>query len=380
VAPAELKNGLISVDDHVQEPPDLWTNRLPRQKWGDHIPHVERLLDGTERWLSDGETLLEGHVARCGAFMPDRNREPARWEDVPAAAYAPSERLAAMDTAGVDYSVLYPTVAGLAGQAFGRLEDPDLEIACVQAYNDWLIEEWAAASSRFIPQCIVPLGPAETTVAEIRRAVARGHRGVVFPSVPHDLRAVPHVADADYDSIWSVCEELDVPLCVHAGASPTLQNASPPGLAPACAEALDAVTRPVSSTYVLNLFLFSRILLRHPKLQLVMAESSLSWAMLDLEWADHQFEHDGLAHEGYDLRPSEMFHRQVYLSSWFDEVAPFASYIGAGNILWSTNLPLATSSWPRTRETIDRCLQGVTDEERQKVLWSNAASLYRIGR
>ena len=66
-----------------------------------------------------------------------------------------------MDAAGVDYSVLYPTVAGLAGEAFGRLRDPDLELACVQAYNDWLIEEWAAASERFIPQCIVPIWPVE---------------------------------------------------------------------------------------------------------------------------------------------------------------------------------------------------------------------------
>ena len=77
-----------------------------------------------------------------------------------------------MDAAGIDYSVLYPTVAGLAGETFGRLKDPALELACVQAYNDWLIDEWAGASDRFIPQCIVPIGPVEATVTEIRRAVA----------------------------------------------------------------------------------------------------------------------------------------------------------------------------------------------------------------
>ena len=170
-----------------------------------------------------------------------------------------------------------------------------------------------------------------------------------------------------------------MPLCLHAGASPGLQNTAPPSLAPARADALDAVTKPVSSVYVLNLFLFSRILLRHPKLKLVMAESSFSWAMLDLEWADHQFEHDGLAQEGYDLTPSEMFHRQVYLDGWFDEVTPFAAYLGIDNMLWSTNLPLATSTWPRTRETIDRCFRGVPNAAREKVLWGNAAALYQIG-
>jgi predicted TIM-barrel fold metal-dependent hydrolase len=365
---------LISVDDHVQEPPDLWTKRLSKARWGPRIPHVEP-ADGGGLWLVDTQPA-EGFVA--AAFMPDRNREPARWEDVPPAAYDPRQRLRVMDEAGIDYSVLYPTVAGMAGQGFGGIEDPELELACVQAYNDWLIEEWAGASERFIPQCIVPIWPPDATVAEIRRAAALGHRGVVFPAVPHDLRSLPHVAEPDYDPVWSVCEELGLPLCLHAGASSTLQNPGPAGLGPALARALDAVTKPVSSVYVLNLMIFSRILLRHPKLKVVMAESSLSWAMCDLEWSDHQFEHDHLEREGYDMTPLQLFHRQVYLNAWFDDVAPFASYLGAGNILWSTNLPLATSTWPNTKAVIERCLRGVSPEDRQAILWANAAALYGI--
>ncbi|HEX6513758.1 MAG TPA: amidohydrolase family protein [Chloroflexota bacterium] len=363
---------LISVDDHVQEPPDLWTKRL-----GSRGPRVERAAGGTERWLLGDEVLAGGRLAQAAAFMPDGG-EPARWDQVPAAAYSPQARLEAMDAAGIEYSVLYPTVAGLAGQAFGHLQDAELELACVQTYNDWLVEEWAGASKRFIPQCIVPLWPPEAAVAEIRRCVAMGHRGVIFPAVPHDLRRLPHVAEADYEPLWTFCEELAVPLCLHAGASSGLQNTPPGGLPRTLADALDAVTKPVSSVYVLNLFLFSRILLRHPNLRLVLAESALSWAMLDLEWADHQFEHDGLAQEGYDLRPSEMFHRQVFLTSWFDEVAPFVSYLGAENVLWSTNLPLATSPWPAVQQTMGRCLKGLAEEQRDAVLWKNAATLYRI--
>jgi predicted TIM-barrel fold metal-dependent hydrolase len=149
-------------------------------------------------------------------------------------------------------------------------------------------------------------------------------------------------------------------------------------LAPALAEAVDAVTRPVSSVFVISLFSFSRLLLRHPGLQVVLAESGLSWGMLYMEWADHQFEHDGLAREGYELTPSEMFHRQCCFTSWFDEVAPFLEHVSADHVLWSTNFPLATSTWPRTRETIDRCFQGVSAEARAKVLWRNAARLYRL--
>jgi uncharacterized protein len=219
----QVKYGLISVDDHVQEPPELWTQRLSKSRWGERMPRLERTADGRQRWVADGQVLLDGRLARVGALMADRNCEPNRWEEVPPAAYLPSERLKAMDAAGTDYSVLYPTVAGLAGEAFGKLQDPELELACVQAYNDWLIEEWAAASERFIPHCIVPIGPIETTVAEIERAVAKGHRGVIFPSLPMHLRDVPHVSGPEYDPVWRICEELNVPVCLHAGASPELQ-------------------------------------------------------------------------------------------------------------------------------------------------------------
>ena len=135
----QLKYRFISVDDHVQEPPNLWTDRLSKSRWGERIPHLERTSDGSDRWVVDGKILLGGVAARAGALMPDRNCEPIRWDEVPAAAYLPSERLKAMDSAGADYSVLYPTVAGLAGEAFGRIEDSELELACVRAYNDWLI-------------------------------------------------------------------------------------------------------------------------------------------------------------------------------------------------------------------------------------------------
>src|SRR5207249_5367179 len=167
----------------------------------------------------------------------DRNQEPICWNDVPAAAYRPAERLHTMDAAGIDYSVLFPTVAGLAGETFGRIHDPELELACVQAYNDWLIDEWAAASDRFIPQCIVPLAP-EAAAAEVRRAVSRGHKGVIYPSVPMELRDVPHINEPEYDVLWATCQELDVPICFHSGAAAVVQFAAWDGFSPALADAL----------------------------------------------------------------------------------------------------------------------------------------------
>ena len=131
--------------------------------------------------------------------------------------FSARERLKAMDADGVDCAILYPSVSGLAAETFGKLDDSDLELACVQAYNDWLIDEWADVSPRFVPQCIVPIWPMERTVAEIERAVAKGHKGVIYPASPMELRAVPHINEPAYDPLWATCQELGVPLCFHAG-------------------------------------------------------------------------------------------------------------------------------------------------------------------
>ena len=375
----ELKYGFISADDHVQEHPEVWTARMSKAKWGDRIPHVEREADGTERWIVDGKPVDLPGVALAGAAMSDRARDPQRWDDVPGIAFNPNERLTAMDVDGVDYSVLYPSVAGRAGETFGRLPDADLELACVQAYNDWLIEEWADASPRFIPQCIVPLAPIEATVKEIRRAVGKGHRGVVFPSVPMLLREVPHINEPAYDPVWAACQELDVPVCFHSGASRAIQFPSYAGFSAEIAAAMDAITRPVSSVLVVANFLFSRILERFPRLKVVFAETSLAWGAYELELADHQFERQRLHTEGYDLVPSALFKRQCHLVGWFDSTGvKTRAHIGLGNMLWSTNFPQSTSTWPESRQTIDRCFDGVPEKERRQVLVENAARLYKL--
>ena len=85
----QLKYGFISVDDHVQETPNLWVDRL-KKKFGDRVPHLVTAKDGSEQWIFDGQMLLDGRAARAGALMADRNEDPKRWADVPAPAFTPS--------------------------------------------------------------------------------------------------------------------------------------------------------------------------------------------------------------------------------------------------------------------------------------------------
>jgi predicted TIM-barrel fold metal-dependent hydrolase len=375
----ELKHGLISADDHVQEHPQVWTSRMSRQKWGDQIPHVEQQTDGSECWMVAGQRISLPGVAMAGAVTVDRAQAPTRWEDVPAMIYQPQERLKAMDLNGVDCSVLYPIVGGVAAETFGKLCGPDLELACVQAYNDWLIEEWASISPRFVPQCIVPIWPMESAVAEIKRAVGKGHKGVIYPASPMELRDAPHINEPAYDPLWAVCEELGVPLCFHSGASPRIQLRPGDTFSPAVAAAFGGIVRSVSSIAVLANFLFSRVLYRFPKLKVVFAESSLGWGAYELEYADYQADADGLPAEGYSLKPSELFQRQCYFTCWYDRTSlGVRRYLGASNILWSTNFPLATSTWPSTRQHIDLAFDGIGEDDRSRILWRNAATLYAI--
>lgn len=371
-------SSLISVDDHVQETPDLWSQRLSKSKWGDRIPHLATQPDGTQRWVADGQLLPLPGVGVSGALMADRNCTPQTWDEVPKAAYLPAERLRAMDADGVSRSVLYPTVAGTSGDNFGRITDPELELACVRAYNDWLIEEWSSTSERFIAQCIVPLWPVEATVAEIQRAVRMGHKGVVFPAVPMELRDVPHLNDAAYDPVWATCQDLDVPLCFHSGSFHTIEFAAHGYFEGKLAESLKALTQPASLVFVVSNLLLSRILLRFPKLKVVFAESSLGWGTYLLEYGDHQAEQDRLRLEGYP-KLSEMFRRQCYLTGWYDR-APLKSrsYVTAENILWSTNFPRATSTWPTSCDYLARSLDGLPKQAQNLIRCENAARLYGI--
>jgi predicted TIM-barrel fold metal-dependent hydrolase len=373
---------IVSTDDHVVEHPEVWTSRMSAGRFGAHAPRIERQADGADCWVIEGNRLPLLGSGSAAALSPDRTGEPRRFEEIPQQAWKPSQRLAAMDQDGIDYSVLYPSVAGVAGETFARVADPQLELACVQAYNDYLIEEWAAASPRFVPQCLVPLGSVEHAVAEIRRAAGRGHRGVIIPPVPDRLRqGAPHINESAYDPIWSVCQELGLPVCFHAGSLPQLEMAPYDGLSQRLAEAMRAITRPAGSTSIISNFIVSRIAERHPRLKVVFGESTAGLVPYILEVADYAFVQRGLKRQfDYPAALSDFFRRNCYTVSWYDHdsIRQTCRYVGAGNVLWASNFPLATSTWPDSRSFISRFAQHLSETERERVLWGNAAELYKL--
>ncbi len=163
-----------------------------------------------------------------------------------------------------------------------------------------------------------------------------------------ELRDVPHINDSDLRSAcgrlarsWA-CRFVFTPGPLRQFKFPRtkdIRRRLPPRL--------QAITRPASTVSVLVNLLISKILMRFPSLKVVLAESGLGWGAYLLEYTDFQATGDQLPQNGYDLMPSEMFRRNCYLVGWYDQASlRVRSYIGSENILWSTQFPLATSTWP----------------------------------
>ena len=154
-----------------------------------------------------------------------------------------------MDADGIDYSVLYPSAAGISGEAICAIKALDLQIECARVYNDWIIDVWAAASSRFVPQAILPAGSVEAAAGEARRAVGRGHKGVIMPAQPSQINpAAPHLYKPDWDPLWAVIQELDVPDMLPRRKRAQCHVRDQPGLRrrPAPAHSTTSASRPAA--------------------------------------------------------------------------------------------------------------------------------------
>jgi predicted TIM-barrel fold metal-dependent hydrolase len=377
-----MTDRFISTNEHVIESPDVWTSRLSKERWGDRIPHIVTQADGSEVWLIDGRQYPLVGTGSAAACMPDRGDEPKRYAEISSVITDPAQRAAAMHEQGVDYAVLYPSIAGIGGEVLGRIEDPELELACVRAYNDWVVESWTGASPKFIAQCLVPLSGSEQMEAEIRRSIAKGHKGVILPGIPDQVRkGLPHINDSAYDVVWGTCEELGVPVCFHAGVVPSMELEPYAGYSRAVQAAFKAITRPASGTAMLSNILIARIFERFPKLKVVFSESTMGLTSFSIEASDYGFRMWRLNERyGHKALPSALFKANCYIVGWYDRsnLKNVMEYLGTSSLLWSTKFPLGTASWPDTKKQIAESFDGIGEAVKRQVLWGNAAELYGL--
>ena len=378
----EMKHGLISSDSHGQLCKDAYTSRMSRAKWGDRIPRVievreEKFDFPVERWIVNNE-IQRGNVCNCPTAMGNRGYYPQRWEEVPLEVYDPVNRLKALDRDRVDAEVLFPNGPG--GTFF--YGDAEFELACVKAYNDALAE-FHQVSERFIPLAAIPfMSPIETIVAEVERAVKAGHNGINMlgdPSVA--IKGQKKLSDPFWYPLWDACQHIGVGIHLHASAGLAGKLALPQwkGYTRRQAHCVSTLRNFCTATQIIPYLIFSGVLDRFPRLNWVFAETGLGWVSSILEACDNEWENRRLWTEGISTRPSALFRRQMYVDFWFETVGiELREFIGVDNILWESDFPHITSTYPNSWGAVEHSLAGVPSEDREKLLFRNAARLYRL--
>lgn len=211
---------MISVDDHLIEPPTTWTDRLPA-KYREDGPRWVADERG-ESWLFEGKRFPIGGAVTAGAFPPEKRPQPfqpLKWSDIPASCYDPKARIESMNTDRVAAALMFPNLPEFAGNLFQRTKDRDLALLCIQAYNDWLLDEWCTPyPDRFIGLALVPMWDPRLAAEEAERAIGKGARSVAFSLAPQNL-GFPgiHSHGGYWDPLFSVMNEANLPLSSHLG-------------------------------------------------------------------------------------------------------------------------------------------------------------------
>jgi len=152
--PRAIVAPVISVDDHLIEPPDLFDGRMPAGLAA-RAPRVLERDDGDEYWLFEGREYPNvGLNAVVGRPREEWSMEPARFDQMRPGCFDIDARVADMDIAGIWASLCFPSlVAGFCGAVFSSAADPELGLACTRAWNRWHLEVWAGTH----PDRIIPL-------------------------------------------------------------------------------------------------------------------------------------------------------------------------------------------------------------------------------
>jgi predicted TIM-barrel fold metal-dependent hydrolase len=365
---------LFSADDHIIEPPTVWSDRVPA-RLRDVAPHVVE-DDGVEYWAYEstrGTTM--GLNAVAGKPHNVISPDPVRYSEMIPGCYDPVERARDMLADGILASVLFPTLPRFAGTLFLSFKDKDLAHLCVQAYNDYVIDEWCPAGppGLFVPTIISTLWDPVLAAAEIHRCADKGARALSFPenTVPLGL---PSYWDEHWNPVWQACQDRDIVLCLHIGTSGETPKPTPE--APAMlAYSLLQVGSIMSSV---NLMM-SPVCRSYPGIKFVFSEGGIGWLPNALERADRMWERHKYYSHLDDLLPSQVFRRNMYLCMIEEPVCLRYRYdIGVDRILWECDYPHTDTVWPESQRIANEVFDaaGVPDDEIAAISHGNAERVF----
>jgi hypothetical protein len=301
---------IISVDDHVLEPPTLWTDRIPT-RYADRMPRIRREKGfpsgrGDMDWRPDPAGVwsdvwyYEDLVRPLGYMFAAAGRDRKTLDFGPGqmrtfdqfrpGAWKPAERIADMATNHTDVSICFPnTVPRFCGQTFAEQHDKELSLLCVKAYNDWIIDEWCAGESRghLIPLAIVPLWDSELAAEEVRRCASKGCYGVSFCENPYAL-GLPSIHSGHWDPFFQACEDSHTTICLHIGSSSKLPETAPDAPYP-----ITSVLLAHNAVGSLLDYILSGILDRYKGIVLAYSEANVGWMPYVLERIDKIWDERG---------------------------------------------------------------------------------------
>jgi predicted TIM-barrel fold metal-dependent hydrolase len=382
---------IVSVDDHVVEPAHLWQTWLP-EKHRAAGPRIERRGIGAMKHIGGGayeqtfdpegrpadcwvyEDLVyihKRHVAAVGFDRDDMTMTPMTYDEMRPGCYDPKARVEDMKVNWVDGSLCFPSFPRFCGQTFTEAKDHDLGLACILAYNDWMVEEWCGDSGGLlIPLCIIPLWDAELAAAEVRRNADRGVHAVCFSEIPPHL-GLPSIHSGYWDPFFRACEETSTVVCMHIGSSSRMPATS--GDAPVAVAATLSFNNAMAS---LSDFLFSGVLVRFPTLRLAYSEGQIGWLPYLLERADDVWrEHRawGGVKDIVPEPPSTYYYRQVFGCFFRDQHGiDSLDVVGVDNITFETDYPHTDSTWPETKQIAEGYMRGLSEETATKIMRGNA--------
>jgi predicted TIM-barrel fold metal-dependent hydrolase len=370
---------IFSVMAHVVEPKDMFSGRLPR-RWADRAPRVVDIPDGYgEQWVfEDRVRPIRTATAAAGLTEEQLLSLPnVRYSDIREGCYDPRAALADMDIVGVVAAVYFssPGTFGFGGDLFAYAGDPELSNACVRAWNDWAIEDWAAADPRrLLPTQLVSYLDPDDAAAEVERNAARGFKAVTFRN-PTDL-GLPTIGSGHWDRFLRVCEESNTVICHHTegrafsgvdrsqlsyGERSTLFQAS----------AMDT----------LNSWLWGGLPVRFPGLKVLIGESGGSWLPHHIRRLDWELEFSPLTGRGWpdpERTPVELIRQSFVFSTLeIDTAIEVERSHGISGWMLESDYPHIESNWPHTQEHYEKGLEAVPPEAAKALAYGNAERLFR---
>jgi len=369
---------LISVDDHITEPADLFDRHLTSEAFAT-APKFRTKSDGSNYWDYQGMKIPSVALnAVVGRPKEEYGMEPTSLEQLRPGVYDVHARIGDMDANGIAASLNFGSLPTLDGLFFCSAPDKTHALKHLQAYNDWHMDEWCNAyPGRFIPCGIIPAWDINATVPEIKRLKAKGFHSISFNENP-TKRGLPSIHNAYWEPLWKAISDNDMTINLHIGGGNPAVHASDESPIEAW-----ITTMPMSVAVGAADWLNLSALQRYPNLRIALSESGIGWIPYFLERADYtHYQHSAWTHSDTyfgGLKPSEVFHRH-FTSCFIDDYYGCRNLdlVGEDNACFEVDYPHSDAPWPDAPEILWRSVKNLPDTLIDKVTHLNAMRLYQF--